>query len=99
MWRKQDKANCVNERTPNPKPTVQRSRYLFGGRDEAADFAEVHGVGASVVALLCERQGCLQAGVGLMQSDRRAGRPDQRPVEVLTQPEHKAQAGQDQPRD
>lgn len=88
----------MNERQTQSLP-VQCPRYLFGGRDEAADFAEVHGVGAAVVALLCERHGFLQAGVALMEWDWGARAPDQRPVEILTQPEHKAQAGQDQPGD
>ncbi len=74
--------------------------YLFGGRDEPADFAEVHGVGAQVVALLGELQSLLQARVGLLQPDRRAWRPEQRPVEVLTEPEYRAQhGGQGQPQD
>lgn len=74
--------------------------YLFGGGDEPADFAEVHGVGAPVVALLGELQSLLQAWVGLLQPDRRARRPEQRPVEVLTKPEYRAQhGGQGQPED
>lgn len=74
--------------------------YLFGGRDEPADFAQVHGVGAPVVALLGEHQSLPQAGVGLLQPDGRARGPEQRPVEVLAEPERRAQhGGQGQPRD
>lgn len=74
--------------------------YLFGGGQQPADFAEVHRVGAPVVALLGEFQSLLQAGVGLLQPDKRARRPEQRPVDVLTKPEYRAQhGGQGQPQD
>lgn len=82
---KQESANCVNKRT---ELTVQCQQYLFSGRDEAADFAEVHRVWASVVAILDELQDFLQTGIGVMESDWRARRPEKRPVEILTQPEH-----------
>lgn len=72
--------------------------YLFGCSDEPADFAEMHGIRAPVVAILGECQSLFQARVGLMQPDRRAGRPEQRPVEILAEPEHRAQhGGQGQP--
>lgn len=60
----------------------------------------MHRIGDTVVSLLCKGQSLLKTRVGLVDPDRRAGGPEERPVEVLTESENRAQQnGQGQPLD